>query len=339
MDTTDATVIESRPIGQLAAALAKAQGAIKPPKKDRTVTVKGRTKDGTPFTYDFSYATLDAIMDAIRVPLSENELAVMQTVGTDPHGATCIRTVLAHSSGEWIEQTWVLPFRPQKMQEYGSLITYARRYCLAPMLGITAEEDDDGNLADHNEAHRRDRRSSGFRGEQRKPPAPKPQRQQQSTQDGPTAQARKEAEEWEPPEEWLMEPNPVPWTKGETYGGYPYPIDEAGDPSWWMGSQIVAKNAVLRRYRWDQLLEGSEDGGRQRIMQSVVQRAKSDWETNGTKPSAFAARVAIMLRRWLLEQQKKKASDQDLADAGFDPDAEHGEEITAGDIDKDFAGK
>ena len=40
-------------------------------------------------------------------------------------------------------------------QEYGSAITYARRYALVAILGVASEEDDDGNAASGNTAKTR----------------------------------------------------------------------------------------------------------------------------------------------------------------------------------------
>lgn len=123
-------------IGILAKALAKAQGAIKP-------AVKGAEN---PF-FKSSYADLPAIYKACREHLSANDIAVAQSTGFDTDGVF-LETILAHSSGEWI--CGIYPIRPVKPdpQSMGSAITYARRYSLAAMVGVVAEnEDDDGNAA------------------------------------------------------------------------------------------------------------------------------------------------------------------------------------------------
>ena len=91
------------------------------------------------------YADLAALWDALRKPLSENGLAVIQTTADDSEGVTLF-TMLAHSSGQWIKGT--LRMKPVKSdpQGVGSCITYARRYALSAILGL-ATEDDDGNAA------------------------------------------------------------------------------------------------------------------------------------------------------------------------------------------------
>ncbi|MCP4618995.1 MAG: ERF family protein, partial [Bradyrhizobium sp.] len=122
--------------GELAAALAAAQLAIKTPPKDKQVK--------TP-RYTYRYADLPTIIDAIRQPLADAGLAVSQTTVIDGADLS-LRTTLLHSSGQWIQGSYPLPDldSPQAM---GSAMTYARRYCLCAILGIAADEDDDGQAA------------------------------------------------------------------------------------------------------------------------------------------------------------------------------------------------
>jgi hypothetical protein len=93
------------------------------------------------------YADLASIMDAVREPLAANGLAVSQSVANDANGVS-VTTTLLHESGETLvsEPCW-LPVGKKDPQGYGSAITYARRYSLASLLGIVADEDDDGNAA------------------------------------------------------------------------------------------------------------------------------------------------------------------------------------------------
>lgn len=141
------TVVRMSPtIGQLVAALAKAQRKLQNPERNRTVQV--RTKQGG--TYEFAYATLDAILDHARPILAENEIALLQGVQS-VQGAIAISSLLGHVSGEWVESVVRFP-SPTGPQEIGSLITYGRRYTLTGLLGIAAEEDDDANSAAGNAA-------------------------------------------------------------------------------------------------------------------------------------------------------------------------------------------
>jgi len=61
-----------------------------------------------------------------------------------------VTTLLAHSSGEWMESDLTLPADQENKfnaQTVGSAITYTRRYALLGMLNVSAEDDDDGNAA------------------------------------------------------------------------------------------------------------------------------------------------------------------------------------------------
>ena len=131
----------------LFAALAKAQGAMKNPERNRTVTVK--TSSGPSYTFD--YATLDNIIDTARKALSDNGIAVSQCLERDQNGASVLITRLLHAEGGVLvnEMPVTLPQpdergRQPRIQELGSVITYARRYALCAILNLAAEEDDDG---------------------------------------------------------------------------------------------------------------------------------------------------------------------------------------------------
>ena len=97
--------------------------------------------------YKFKYATLENIIESTRSPLSEAGLAVVQSVGEG--GA--VTTLLAHESGEWIQDTVLIAPVKSSPQAIGSSITYAKRYSMAAILRVIAESDEDGNLAEGNE--------------------------------------------------------------------------------------------------------------------------------------------------------------------------------------------
>ena len=122
---------KSESIKLLAEALNKFQGAIKPVPRTEV----------NPF-YNSSYADLASIWDAIRSELHKNGLSVVQTFD-GPLLVTC----LLHVSGEWISGSLPVCAKDASAQAQGSAITYARRYALAAILGISTEEDDDGNQA------------------------------------------------------------------------------------------------------------------------------------------------------------------------------------------------
>lgn len=128
---------------ELFAALAVAQGAFPPITRDRTVRVK--TKDGG--SYTFAYAPLDSVMEKVRPVLAANGLAITQTF----RGYELV-TSLIHASGGSLDS--VLPMERQggSWQEFGSAITYARRYAIVAILGLASEEDDDANRSSGNTA-------------------------------------------------------------------------------------------------------------------------------------------------------------------------------------------
>lgn len=123
-------------IGALYAALAKAQAAITHAKKGKE----------NPF-FKSSYADLAAIYDACRKQLSDNGLSVLQILHEAETGLQLI-TILGHSSGHEIRSAMKIQPVKNDPQGVGSAITYARRYALAAIVGVAAEdEDDDGNEA------------------------------------------------------------------------------------------------------------------------------------------------------------------------------------------------
>lgn len=125
-------------IGNIADALSKTQGMIR-------AAVKGARNPHL----QTMYADLAAIWDAAREPLSKNGLSVIQPVMSTGENIT-IKTILAHSSGEWIsaeftvKTTGVGNEKTMPIQRMGAAITYARRYGLSSMIGITSDEEDDG---------------------------------------------------------------------------------------------------------------------------------------------------------------------------------------------------
>lgn len=98
--------------------------------------------------YGYKYASFDSILDTVKPLLLKNGIVFTQTVGMCEHGNT-LTTRLTHVSGEYIEDTMVLPkLAEQKnmnaVQSMGAVITYVKRYQLSAMLGIATDEDSDG---------------------------------------------------------------------------------------------------------------------------------------------------------------------------------------------------
>jgi hypothetical protein len=125
----------SESINELAAALAKAQGAI-----------QGAVKDSVNPAFKSKYADLASVWDACRGPLAANGLSIAQLPAVQDDGRVAVTTVLMHLSGQFLSTTFSI--RPGKDDAHGigSAVTYARRFSLAAMVGV-APEDDDGNAA------------------------------------------------------------------------------------------------------------------------------------------------------------------------------------------------
>lgn len=133
---------KSEEIDKLAIALAKFQGSLEQPSLNSEVKVK--TKTG--LEYKFKYADLSECKRAAKQPLADNELAVCQLIEDD----YSIRTILLHSSGQWISSKVRMPSNTADAQSIGSAITYAKRYAFCAILGIVADDDEDANIANGN---------------------------------------------------------------------------------------------------------------------------------------------------------------------------------------------
>lgn len=127
---------KSESIKNIAKALAQFQADVKNP----------ANTEMNPF-FSSKYAPLNDILNLVRPLLSKHGLSVLQSPSGDGQNIT-VTTLITHESGEWIESD-PLTLKADKAtaQGAGSAITYARRYALSAMLGISSEDDDDGNGA------------------------------------------------------------------------------------------------------------------------------------------------------------------------------------------------
>ncbi len=97
--------LASSSIGQLAAALARAQGELVNPPKSLTGVIPDRGGSGP--GRSFRYAPLSAGLEIVRQVLGQHELAVLQTTHVDEEGSlVLLTTTLAHGSGEWVASSW-----------------------------------------------------------------------------------------------------------------------------------------------------------------------------------------------------------------------------------------
>lgn len=132
-------MIQSEEISELLAALVEVQSEL------QTIQ-KGETAQGNKFSY--KYASLDAIAQEIKPILHSHGVAYMQSVGGLNTNALTLTTRIFNNKGQYIEDTAALPpvvGGSNAAQALGMSITYMRRYALSAMLGITSDEDIDGN--------------------------------------------------------------------------------------------------------------------------------------------------------------------------------------------------
>jgi hypothetical protein len=94
------------------------------------------------------YASLDTIQQTIREPLNANGLVITQS-NVFSEGQILVETRVWHSeSGEYMSSIFPIVVNKQSAQDYGSAVSYARRYSLSGLLNLIIEnEDDDGNKA------------------------------------------------------------------------------------------------------------------------------------------------------------------------------------------------
>ena len=131
---------KSETIIKLSKALVETQKELKQPLKDAK----------NPF-FKSEYVPLENVAEAITQTATKNGLAFSQYATTTETGNVSVGTIVFHESGEYIEYPPLI-LKPEntKPQSIGSAITYAKRYALSAIFGITSDKDDDGNKANGN---------------------------------------------------------------------------------------------------------------------------------------------------------------------------------------------
>lgn len=127
--------MNSPEINELAAALVAAQGEF------------GAVPKGSinPF-FKSKYAALPDVVAHASPVLSKHGLAVSQFISNQT-GLDTLVTYLLHKSGQFMSHTMLLHMVKEDPQAQGSAVTYARRYAYMSVLGLVADEDDDGQRA------------------------------------------------------------------------------------------------------------------------------------------------------------------------------------------------
>ncbi len=134
-------------ITNLAKALLTAQEQISPVTKDAT----------NPFLKN-RYASLVAVLEAVRRPLLDNGILLIQRVVESEPGTAAVETRLLHTSGEWVAGVTTIPLpetepgsKTNMGQAVGAAISYARRYGLMAMLSMAAVDEDTDNEVHDNQ--------------------------------------------------------------------------------------------------------------------------------------------------------------------------------------------
>jgi len=127
----------SNPNASLVKALAAFQAEVRDP-----------VKDSTNPHFKSRYADLHAVLAAVRPVLAKHGLAVVQVVETTQGINPLLATILLHADGGSLTSRIPLTVNKPGPQEFGSVMSYLRRYSLMAMLGIAgADDDDDGESA------------------------------------------------------------------------------------------------------------------------------------------------------------------------------------------------
>ena len=140
----------SEEVGEIAAALAVAQSQIDP-------AIKGSEN---PFLKN-KFADLNSVIDVVRPALSNAGIAFPQIIDRID-GIEYVVTMLIHTgSGQWIRSRIPLTCEESKgtnrNQAMGIAITYARRYALTAICGVTQEDNDAATAAPSNTAKDKER--------------------------------------------------------------------------------------------------------------------------------------------------------------------------------------
>ena len=126
----------SEKIDLLSAALVKAQAVTSAPKRTHEVKAK---------TFSYTYSPLDEVVAVLRKPLADNGLAFVQSVETHEgqRGVMVgVETLILHESGQWLSCGSVRIPAGLSAQDYGSALSYTRRYSLQAAFGLATEDTD-----------------------------------------------------------------------------------------------------------------------------------------------------------------------------------------------------
>jgi len=94
----------------------------------------------------YTYLMLPDLMGHARAILAQHAIAIHQTAQT-VDGRIQVETLLRHHDGTVWFSGPLTAAQPSDPQQLGSLLTYLRRYSAATFLGLSGDDDDDGQAA------------------------------------------------------------------------------------------------------------------------------------------------------------------------------------------------
>ena len=109
--------------------------------------IKGAVRDSKNPHFKNEYASLEAVIDAVKPKLIEQDLFLTQHIGPMIDGKVSLTTMIGHMNGTAMVSTATISRgRGQGEQADGSSISYLRRYTISALLMVPVI-DDDGTAA------------------------------------------------------------------------------------------------------------------------------------------------------------------------------------------------
>ena len=130
---------QSEKVDLLSLSLSKAQADFKPIILDKQNPYLG-----------MAYTELNTVLVAVRAGLSQNELALSQTLEVDDDATVTLHTILRHSSGQWIESRSRIVPKKDDIKAFESSVNINKRISILALLGVAVQgdiNDDDGEIA------------------------------------------------------------------------------------------------------------------------------------------------------------------------------------------------
>ena len=108
----------------------------------RVLTQPSKSKDG----YGYKYADLNDILSAIQQAIGDLDLAFIQQP-INKTAKTGVENYVFNSKGAILDfGSYMLDITKPQAQQYGSALTYCRRYSISSIFGIASEEDTDAKV-------------------------------------------------------------------------------------------------------------------------------------------------------------------------------------------------